>query len=59
MKQVLRCFCDFLKSLGDSWINNGEWMVKCKYDASIKLNQNDLEDIGMLYIRYIWEIFLT
>ncbi|CDP14495.1 unnamed protein product [Coffea canephora] len=44
--QVLRCFCDFLKSLGDSWINNGEWMVKCKYDASIKLNQNDLEDIA-------------
>ncbi|KAL3522230.1 hypothetical protein ACH5RR_015064 [Cinchona calisaya] len=46
MSQVLHCFCDVLKSLGDSWTNNGEWMSKGKYDASVKMDQDDLEELG-------------
>ncbi|CAI9087523.1 OLC1v1021606C3 [Oldenlandia corymbosa var. corymbosa] len=46
MQKLLRCFCDALKALGDSWTNNVEWMVKCKYDASSKLGQDELEQLA-------------
>ncbi|KAL2475403.1 hypothetical protein Adt_36139 [Abeliophyllum distichum] len=45
--QALKFFCDALKSLGNLWKNNGEWMVKCKYDASTKLDQIGLEQIAL------------
>ncbi|KAL3519694.1 hypothetical protein ACH5RR_017843 [Cinchona calisaya] len=51
--QVLRCFCNFLKSVGDSWTNNGKWMTKCKYDASINLDQDDLEELAQSMLEEI------
>ncbi|KAL0305772.1 UNVERIFIED_CONTAM: hypothetical protein Sradi_5994500 [Sesamum radiatum] len=41
-RQALKFFCNALKSLGDLWTTE-DWMVKCKYNPSMKLEQVDLE----------------
>ncbi|KAL0363347.1 UNVERIFIED_CONTAM: COP1-interacting protein 7 [Sesamum calycinum] len=48
-RQALKFFCNALKSLGDLWTTE-DWMVKCKYNPSMKLEQVDLERtvLGML-----------
>ncbi|KAK4439918.1 COP1-interacting protein 7 [Sesamum alatum] len=48
-QKALKCFCNALKSLGDLWTTE-EWMAKCKYNPSMKLEQVDLEQtvLGML-----------
>ncbi|KAL0398626.1 UNVERIFIED_CONTAM: hypothetical protein Sradi_2205900 [Sesamum radiatum] len=48
-QQALKFFCNALKSLGDLWTTE-DWMVKCKYNPSMKLEQVDLEQtvLGML-----------
>ncbi|PIN01135.1 hypothetical protein CDL12_26358 [Handroanthus impetiginosus] len=49
MHKALKFLCDALKSLGDMWTTE-EWMVKCKYDPSMKLEHVDLEQkaLGIL-----------
>ncbi|KAL0442793.1 UNVERIFIED_CONTAM: hypothetical protein Slati_2002000 [Sesamum latifolium] len=48
-QQALKFFCNALKSLGDLWTTE-DWMVKCKYNPSMKLEQFDLEQtvLGVL-----------
>ncbi|CAA0817901.1 Unknown protein [Striga hermonthica] len=46
MNKTLKLFCDALKSLGDLWTTE-EWMVKYKYDTSMKLEHFELEQIAL------------
>ncbi|KAI3456296.1 hypothetical protein Pfo_012959 [Paulownia fortunei] len=46
MHKALKFLCDALKSLGDMWTTE-EWMVRCKYDSSMKLEHVDLEQIAL------------
>jgi len=40
--QVLDHFFNALKSIGDSWIDNPEWIAKSKYwSSSVGKNQSD------------------
>ncbi|GER36492.1 hydroxyproline-rich glycoprotein [Striga asiatica] len=46
MHKTLKLFCDALKSVGDMWTTE-EWMVKCKFDTSMKLEHFELEQIAL------------
>ncbi|CAN4116620.1 unnamed protein product [Withania somnifera] len=48
--EKVRCFCDILKSIGQLWTGNDDWMVTCKENKHSKLNDFEyvlalLEDI--------------
>ena len=47
--QALKVFCNTLQSLGDLWTTE-KWMVRCRYDSSMKLQHSELEHICMLYV---------
>ncbi|XP_019068306.1 uncharacterized protein At4g04980-like [Solanum lycopersicum] len=36
--EKVRCFCDILKSIGEMWTGNDEWMITCKENSNSKLN---------------------
>ncbi|MCD9640568.1 hypothetical protein HAX54_025936 [Datura stramonium] len=36
--EKVRCFCDILKSIGEMWTGNDEWMITCKVNSHSKLN---------------------
>ncbi|XP_055827987.1 uncharacterized protein LOC129896174 [Solanum dulcamara] len=36
--EKVRCFCDILKSIGEMWTGNDEWMITCKENSHSKLN---------------------
>ncbi|XP_016462396.2 uncharacterized protein LOC107785572 [Nicotiana tabacum] len=44
--EKVRCFCDILKSIGQMWTGNDEWMIKCKENSCSKLN--DFEYVSAL-----------
>jgi hypothetical protein len=58
LKQVLIYFCEALKSIGDSWMMNQEWMDKATYNV---YNNNDhrinSEQIGMSHNMYNTSLF--
>jgi hypothetical protein len=58
LKQVLIYFCEALKSIGDSWMMNQEWMDKATYNM---YNNNDhrinSEQIGMSHNMYNTSVF--
>ncbi|KAG8385587.1 hypothetical protein BUALT_Bualt03G0060700 [Buddleja alternifolia] len=52
MHKALKLFCDALKSLGDVWTRE-DWMVKCKYNSSMKFEHADLEKIALALLKDI------
>lgn len=52
MHKALKFFCDAMKSLGALWTTE-EWMVKCKYDSKMKLEQGELEQIALMMLEDI------
>ena len=47
--KVLDHFLNALKSMGDSWIDNSEWIAKSKYwSSSVGKNQSDR--LGSIYL---------
>ncbi|XP_059283542.1 uncharacterized protein LOC132037098 [Lycium ferocissimum] len=59
--EKVRCFCDILKSIGQMWTGNDEWMVTCKENSHSKLNDFEyvlalLDDIIKLASERILEM---
>ncbi|XP_047943162.1 uncharacterized protein LOC125190003 [Salvia hispanica] len=47
--KALKVFCNTLQSLGDLWTTE-KWMVRCRYDSSMKLQHSELEHISVLML---------
>ncbi|CAK9152492.1 unnamed protein product [Ilex paraguariensis] len=48
MHQALMLFCDALKSIGNLWTSNNEWMIKCKNDDLVATNNLEQLALAML-----------
>jgi hypothetical protein len=62
LKQVLKYFCEALRSIGDSWMMNQEWMDKATYNMYNNSDQRiSSEQAGMiqLFQNLVSSIFLS
>ena len=46
-KQILMHFCEALKTIGDSWMMNSEWMDKATLNMYNNNEHHNSERIGM------------
>ncbi|XP_041989399.1 uncharacterized protein At4g04980-like [Salvia splendens] len=52
IQKALKVLCNTLQSLGDLWTTE-KWMVRCRYDSSMKLQHSELEHISLLMLEDI------
>uniref|UniRef100_A0A5B7B8E3 Uncharacterized protein n=1 Tax=Davidia involucrata TaxID=16924 RepID=A0A5B7B8E3_DAVIN len=56
INQALVSFCNALKSVGDMWMNNNDWMEKCKYDTYDKMATNELKQLVLAILNDIIKV---